>query len=415
MRLKRKAGSDYKILIDCGVAVATKGATETMKNVMNDILSATEGRIDVLAVTHEHWDHISGFSQAKAEFGRLKVGEVWLAWTEDEKDELARTLRKERAHALQALSDSASRLMLSGADELAQDILNVSGHFGAAGEKTKDAFDGAKAKVKQGQSPRYWRPKDPPLQVDELEARFYALGPPHDAKAIRKVRPSKRDPETYELLLDGRGVFPLHVKLALDGREEGAPFARIITIPLKKAKAEEFFKDHYWATKNEDWRRIDGDWLAAADDLALALQNATNNTSLVLAIELPEGDVLLFVGDAQVGNWLSWQELRWKVGNKEVTGPDLLARTIFYKVGHHGSHNATLRDKGLEQMTRLRTAVVPVDHQVALKMSWGEMPLESLLEALDEKTGGRTLRTDIAPTSPIDGVTVAPLYYEIEI
>ena len=217
------------------------------------------------------------------------------------------------------------------------------------------------------------------------------------------------------MLLDGRGVFPLAVKLALDDREEGAPFAQIVTIPLKDAKAEEFFKDRYWATKGEDWRRIDGDWLAASDDLALALQNATNNTSLVLAIELPEGDVLLFVGDAQVGNWLSWQELRWRVGNKEVTGPDLLARTIFYKVGHHGSHNATLRDKGLEQMTRLRTAVVPVDHQVALKMSWGEMPLEFLLEALDEKTGGRTLRTDIAPTAPIDGVTVNPLYYEIEI
>jgi len=41
------------------------------------------------------------------------------------------------------------------------------------------------------------------------------------------------------------------------------------------------------------------------------LQSATNNTSLVLAIELEDGDVMLFAGDAQVGNWLSWQDLTW--------------------------------------------------------------------------------------------------------
>lgn len=34
-----------------------------------------------------------------------------------------------------------------------------------------------------------------------------------------------------------------------------------------------------------------------------------------------------------------------------VTAHELLARTVFYKVGHHGSHNATLRALGLELMT----------------------------------------------------------------
>src|SRR6266699_2202355 len=72
--------------------------------------------------------------------------------------------------------------------------------------------------------------------------------------------------------------------------------------------------------------------------LPRALDSMTNNTSLVLAIELADGDVLLFAADAQVGNWLSWQDLKWTVGTSPVTGPDLLKRTIFYKVGHHGSH-----------------------------------------------------------------------------
>src|SRR5204862_557193 len=143
-----------------------------------------------------------------------------------------------------------------------------------------------------------------------------------------------------------------------------------------------------------------------SSSLALQLDSATNNTSLVLAIELGNGDVLLFAADAQVGNWLSWQGLTWKIDGKSVTGPDLLRRTILYKTGHHGSHNATLREKGLEEMLNLKTAVIPVDEVVAKKMRWGAMPLEGLLTRLEEKTNKRTFRTDKQPTGPIDGVEV---------
>jgi hypothetical protein len=109
----------------------------------------------------------------------------------------------------------------------------------------------------------------------------------------------------------------------------------------------EFFQ-RYWAA--EPWRRIDGAWLSTAPEPALHLDNLTNNTSLVLAIELPDGDVLLFAADAQVGNWPSWQDLAWPVAGGTVTGPDLLRRTRLYKVGHHGSHNGTLKAQGLDLM-----------------------------------------------------------------
>ena len=114
-----------------------------------------------------------------------------------------------------------------------------------------------------------------------------------------------------------------------------------------------FFQTRYWGEdsdaspvalapeKDQSWRRIDADWLSGSQ-LALHLDSATNNTSLALAIELADGEVLLFPADAQVGNWLSWQTLSWQLpDNSTVTGPDLLNRTIFYKAGHHGSHNAT--------------------------------------------------------------------------
>lgn len=91
---------------------------------------------------------------------------------------------------------------------------------------------------------------------------------------------------------------------------------------------------------------IDYDWLAAADDLALQLDNATNNTSLVLAIELiGDGRVLLLPADAQLGNWKSWKKVEFSVTEsgttRTVKAADLLKRTVFYKVGHHASHSAT--------------------------------------------------------------------------
>lgn len=94
---------------------------------------------------------------------------------------------------------------------------------------------------------------------------------------------------------------------------------------------------------SEPWRKIDADWTGSASELAPKLDAHTNNTSLVLAIELaPKGKVLLFPGDAQVGNWLSWDEVKWDGQAKYMTAKDLLERTVLYKVGHHGSHDATL-------------------------------------------------------------------------
>src|SRR5687768_2131673 len=62
------------------------------------------------------------------------------------------------------------------------------------------------------------------------------------------------------------------------------------------------------------WRRIDDDWLDSAGEFALQLDSYTNNTSLAMAIELKgTGKVLLFVADAQAGNWISWAGLSWEV------------------------------------------------------------------------------------------------------
>src|SRR4051794_17979601 len=58
----------------------------------------------------------------------------------------------------------------------------------------------------------------------------------------------------------------------------------------------------------EHFRSIDDLPLEAFSSLALRMDNYTNNTSLVLAFQLPSGEVLLFPGDAQGGNWKSWAD-----------------------------------------------------------------------------------------------------------
>lgn len=139
----------------------------------------------------------------------------------------------------------------------------------------------------------------------------------------------------------------------------------------------------------------------------MALDSATNNAIVALAIEVvATGEVLLFPADAQVGNWLSWHHLTWQAGGKEVTTPDLLSRTVFYKVGYQGSGNATLKAKGLEMMTSPKlVAFIPVDHVMAVSKRWGNMRLPSLTDDLKLRCAGRLLRID-DPAAP-DGTGIS--------
>jgi hypothetical protein len=291
-------------------------------------------------------------------------------------------------------------------------ISDMLGFFGAAGSgTTNDALD----KVKAMGPVRYCRPKDPPIELGDASARLFILGPPPDAKLIRRTLPSKNSPETYGLAMDGNGVMPADVYKTLASADEDLPFAAMYSIPTDIARGMDFYRRYYWGPGKEApaWRSIDSDWIYSAPDLALALDSATNNTSLVLAIELAGGDVLLFAADAQVGNWESWQDLNWTVNGKVVTGPDLLSRTIFYKVGHHGSHNATLRENGLDLMTNLCIAAIPVNQVMAAKKRWWNMPLPELINALVTKTGGKVIRIDHDLEAPIQGVVQADLYFDI--
>ena len=78
---------------------------------------------------------------------------------------------------------------------------------------------------------------------------------------------------------------------------------------------------------------------ANAEEMASLLRtmdNVLNNTSLILLIQI-EGTTLLFPGDAQIENW----SYALFDAENAVEIRTRLADTRVYKVGHHGSLNAT--------------------------------------------------------------------------
>jgi hypothetical protein len=70
------------LVIDCGVAMSTPEKELRIRNVVENIHAATGGHIDILAITHQHDDHTSGFQDAWQEWQRITVDALYLPWTE---------------------------------------------------------------------------------------------------------------------------------------------------------------------------------------------------------------------------------------------------------------------------------------------------------------------------------------------
>ncbi|MCU4179714.1 MBL fold metallo-hydrolase [Bosea sp. BH3] len=442
LRFPREDGGSYFMLIDCGVHSGVSGGADKVREIVADIASVTK-RIDLLVVTHEHWDHVSGFTSAAAAFGGIHVEDVWFGWTEDPDDPLARELDEYKGQALAALQAASSRLAgLSGGDAhlgaLRQGLSQILGfYFGAAGDNVRKARNAARRLAKGKVS--YQQPGAGPLALPGVAGiKIYVLGPPRDAAAIGL---EERASELYgHGLAGGRGMAMAKALLGCAGgadafaEDESSPFdpefgkALSEVLPLAGGSAApktadladassaalvELLHAHYSGpalaptagkakakpaaavTVDQSWRRIDGDWLGLSADLAMRLDKGVNNTSLVLAFEFGNRRIALFVGDAQVGNWLSWHDLKWEVNGTAVTGPDLMKRTVYLKVGHHGSHNATLKAKGLELMNDPDlSAFIPVNEADAKKIGWREMPFTDILGALKLRAGARVVRAD---------------------
>lgn len=445
----------FRILIDCGMLTGNSGL---LLQAIEDIKKECKNKIDVVVQTHEHKDHISGFNlkgkDKKLIWDSIDVDNVWLAWTENtgpDGDDLAIELkekfRKKKNALARALglynrqinSDSHKNMLktelngdqyISAEERFASSLDQLLSFYDISAEEIQQSLNSGdvelgltmkdamqyfikRSKVRNPQI-SYWNPGDfANIKSTGLPGiNFYFLGPPKDYAHLRKMD----DKEHIEMYFSGLGLSDNFYHALSDNNcvENGATSPFLSKYCLKKESIDSKDledKDYVWNlyfNAEHKCKSIETDWLQNAGTLALNLDSYTNNTSLVIAIEFEHcGKVLLFPADAQIGNWLSWTEnkegseipnLTWKAKTgKTITAADLLRRTVFYKVGHHASHNATAKEHGLELMTSDElAAMIPVDEVVAGNQGangW-KMPAEDLYKRLKECTKGRIIRLD---------------------
>jgi hypothetical protein len=370
-------------------------------------------------ITHEHADHISGFQQAHDILlgEAMTIRNLWLAWTEDPKDPDALRLNMRLQQAGDALTALDDRL----------DDNSVAKNLAAFGRPRNSAAI-LERLVNKAETVSYLSPHslhEVPNQSSSQTAklRAYVLGPPRDDKRLGKENPSKGAGKEVYLASTSQSEALEGAALMFGKMEDPASWVKADEAPFRgsyqgwpllakppKSRSPTKWAGHglpmgvqvprgeqlsahesaYFAAM--DQRRIEQAWQHGANTLALRLDSGINNTSLVLAFELEDRQIALFPADAQVGNWLSWGDQKYPrtLGSAgDQTIQEILERVTLYKVGHHGSHNATLKELGLELMTDKRlVAMIPVDEALAAKQPSGwRMPDAPLYARLQEMTG----------------------------
>ena len=333
-------GRTRHVLIDFGstrLPAKSRGGPKSMVQVAEQIRLDCDGKLDIVVATHRHADHISGFAGAAGSvIAGLEPDLVVQPWTED--PELApdatspmapagRSSRHRAAataavarltdmHALAALvaregarlattqgvpKNVAAQLSFLGEENLAN--LEAVENLQSLGRKRIYAHFGSRL-------PRRLLP--PGVDVD-------VLGPPtlEQSAAIRGE--ARTDPDEFWHL----AASTARARLAT-GNEPIFPRART---------AKRFPQEARWLIPQIE--RMNAEDLLG---IVRILDDAMNNTSLILLLTV--GDLLLlFPGDAQIENW------RYALSDAPNSA-DIRARlagTHVYKVGHHGSLNATPR------------------------------------------------------------------------
>jgi hypothetical protein len=416
----RQGKDSFHILIDCGALGRNKqfmtGIVRHVRDTIRGSAGTGKARLDIVVATHEHQDHVSGFNQARDVFNEdFDIGAVWLGWTENLTVREIKAIKDTRAKAATRIR-AALASSLGAAPPLrgVAELLGFSDDDDLTGSRrVAEAMEYLKVRGKDAGELEYLKPGQT-QELDGVEGvRVYVLGPPEDPSLLKTsavTEQMKREGVVYHLASTGEsGIDALAAAVSTSTGAVGTdgeryyPFSdehRIQKSSPYFARIQTFLSKTY-DVPHQSWRRIDDDWLSGFSQLALDLDNDTNNTSLALAFEFVKtGEVLLFVGDAQVGAWLSWAGLDFKVAARETRLPafELLARTVFYKVGHHCSHNATLKAGGLDLMNRDDlVAFIPLDRDTAKKQGkkgW-EMPAPALLRALHQKAGKRVVISDV--------------------
>jgi beta-lactamase superfamily II metal-dependent hydrolase len=365
-----------KVLIDCGKHRHSRCQPSldiVVRQVQKDIVDADgKKRIDVLVVTHRHQDHVVGFEQEG--WDDVEVGEVWMPWTEDPDDPVARRICKSQSVRALQLQTGISALSLDG--EQKSYLLGYAGN-----NLTNAAAMKLLHKGFLGSPLRRFLPKGDaagPLNTDRLSGvEVHVLGPSRSEAVIRDMDPPVAE-SFLRAMLGAMGGEPApdspFSKKSILSRQEYCEW-------FQKNKQKDPLDDF-----SEEAAKHFRQWIENPEtELAAALEKSVNGTSLVLLFKMGEA-ALLFPGDAQ---WGTWNEIL-----QDETWTRLLGSVIFYKMGHHGSHNATPRTFVENFVSDKTIAMLPTDDV----KQWPTIPKKELLDGFIQRKA-RLVRSD----KPLDG------------
>jgi beta-lactamase superfamily II metal-dependent hydrolase len=318
------------ILVDAGFhagGVGEFGGNDLAEQIIADVEAISGSkRIDVVIGTHRHRDHVYAFSSDRWE--DVEVGEVWLPWVEDPSNKKATSLWKKQSKFAANLFAAMPGFALTPADEDSVKFMlwnagvEIPG-FDAGGWSNKSALDrlcnGFKSRDRA--KARFLPEKEAYPESFETgvlpRVRIHVLGPARDPELIEELDPED-DGETYK---------------AIALRAAAASEIADSTVPP--------FGDGWSVGDDESGFTLEPDTVEAIRTVtrevdavfaAEKVDGMINSTSLVLILELGKLRLLL-PGDAE---WGTWKRI---LNDEEAVA--LLKATSFFKVGHHGSHNAT--------------------------------------------------------------------------
>lgn len=317
------ASYDRHMLIDFGSMALPKGAKKGhMVRIAHQIKKDCGGHLEVVAATHRHKDHISGFATNKS---RTAPGNVIAScnpsiviqpWTEDpaaaaNATHAARPAVRAFTNSLDhmhGVAEAARRTARELRGAIDRQVLKHLSYLGQDNIKNRSAVEnlmsmGTNYYVKHGDRL--------PLASLLPGVKVHVLGPPSLEQSDDISKQRHKDAEEFWHMQAAAGNpaagngEPLFPALA---RSRPPINARWFRQRLRSLRAEMMLS------------------------IVRTLDRQMNNTSLILLFET-NGKFLLFPGDAQIENW------SYALGQEEIR--KLLRQVAVYKVGHHGSLNAT--------------------------------------------------------------------------
>jgi hypothetical protein len=370
------------VLIDFGSTGLPKDAPDNlMQQVAKQIKADCENKLHVVVATHRHKDHISGFATKADKTGTgdiiaaLKPDLVVQPWTEEPGLQPDATAPAEgngqknpqRLYAaslaqmqnyfevalqnLDGLRDMIDSVQLAELDFLGDD--NIS---------NRSAIENLMAMGKDGKSSYVHFGKSSRLEEVLPGVKVTVLGPPtlEQSQAIRSEK--SKDPDEFWQLT------------RLDTPAFAAPPRKCL---FENAEVED--NPIYARWFREQAAQVHAESLLS---LVRILDDAMNNTSVILLFDVG-GKLLLFPGDAQIENW------SYALKHEDIQ--ERLKAVSVYKVGHHGSLNATPKaslwsffqfKNEKEGENRLCTLLSTMEGKHGSVKSHTEVPREALLNEL---------------------------------